>query len=73
MIYSKVVPQSSVYSKSDRFDPDRIETAEFSGDFVLLRPEIINGFLTKDLLYILKKVCTNLEFGEIKNLDVVLF
>lgn len=53
------------------YDKEDPETAAIDAPFVLLRKEIKNGFITESIWDVLKKVCTNCEFKQIKNLKVL--
>jgi len=76
LIYSKVLEEKTLRNKirkielqmeNEENDLDEIS----NGDFCLLHYEIENGILTSDLLETLQKVCTNQEYNEILNLDVI--
>jgi hypothetical protein len=73
-------PQSLLYSKlitrdklAKRLDKHLLEDSDLSGagDFTLMTHEVENCILTSDLLEILQKVSSNLEYNEILNFKVV--
>lgn len=69
LIYSKIVSPTTIKTallKTEESDPTSI-----SGDFVLLRKEIINGIITWDILEAIKKIATLSELKEFYALKVV--
>lgn len=70
LILSKAITYATLEKRKKVFKPDQANTFRMTADLTLLRKEIINGVITKPIWDILKKVCNNQEFGQIKNLEV---
>lgn len=71
LIYSKIVSHTVLQKQSLELLDDDIDVKKISGDFLILRKEIINGILTSDILEALRKICTTSEIKEIYALEVV--
>ena len=76
LIYSKIIEEKNLRNKirtiEAQMENEENDLEEVSnGDFCILHYEIENGIITSDMLETLKKVCSDSEYGEILNLNVV--
>lgn len=67
-IFSKLVKQTDIRKAVQTQDGD---DSDIPSDFVMLRREIKNGIITADVIKTLRAVCTNTEWAEIRNLNIV--
>lgn len=68
LLYSKITTPKKI--KEETFDILESNNA-LSGDFVILKNELINTIFTSDILEALRKICSNKEISEIYKLKVV--
>lgn len=70
LLYSKIPSERSSEKKVLNFTTLEVGQQLIPNKFLLLRKEIIYSSITYDTFMLLKKVCSNLEFSEILNLEV---
>lgn len=75
LIYSKLVSETSLRNTLNKhqktFEDIFDDNAHLASDMVLLRREIIHGVITSDVLEILRKVSSSVEYNELMNLQVI--
>lgn len=76
LIFSKITSEASIKRSYELGDKkfgmlESEDNAHLAGDFVLIRQEILNGVITADLLEVLRNVCSNTEYKEFMDLQVV--
>lgn len=70
LIYSRISTKKQNINAVADLDLDDTSTLNINRETAILRNEIIDGVITEPIWNILAKVCSNKEFGEIKNLRV---
>lgn len=70
LIFSKLTPNKKVDDLRINYDKLTPDTAAIDVPFVLLRKQIVNGFITQPIWELIEKVATNKEKNEIYNLSV---
>ena len=74
LIYSKVITTEALKRKIEKTN-NEMDIGELSnfdaGEHIILTHQIENGVITSDIISILESICTNQEYSEILNLEVV--